>query len=49
MRNLARKAGFDMTGVPADARLVRIVKDMSAPPLGLPCAQLAASGLAIAA
>jgi GNAT superfamily N-acetyltransferase len=49
MKRLARKAGFDLTGVPADARLVRIVKDISAPPLGLPCAQLTASGLSIAA
>lgn len=48
MKRLARKAGFDMTGVPVDARLVRIVKDISAP-LGLPCAQLAAAGLSIAA
>jgi GNAT superfamily N-acetyltransferase len=30
MRTLARKSGFDLAGVPADARLVRIVKDISA-------------------
>jgi acetyltransferase len=49
MRRLARKAGFDMAGVPADARLVRIVKDISALPLGLPCAEPTAPGLSIAA
>jgi acetyltransferase len=49
MKRLARKAGFDMTGVPADARLVRIVKDISASPLGLPCAQPTATGLSVAA
>jgi GNAT superfamily N-acetyltransferase len=48
MQRLARKTGFDMTGVPADARLVRIVKDISAP-LGLPCVQLAPAGIPIAA
>jgi GNAT superfamily N-acetyltransferase len=48
MKRLVRKAGFDMTGVPADARLVRIVKDISAP-LGQPCAQLTAAGLSVAA
>jgi GNAT superfamily N-acetyltransferase len=47
MKKLARKTGFDMTGVPADARLVRIVKDISAPEL--PCAQLTAAGLSVAA
>jgi acetyltransferase len=49
MKRLARKAGFDMAGVPADARLVRIVKDVSAPPLGLPCAELTPAELSIAA
>ena len=49
MQRLARKAGFAMTGVPADARLVWIVKDISVPPRELPCAQLTAAGLAIAA
>jgi GNAT superfamily N-acetyltransferase len=48
MRTLARKAGFD-TGVPADARLVRIVKDISAARVGAPCGQVTASGLSIAA
>ena len=48
MRTLARRSGFD-TGVPADARLVRIVKDISAARIGTPCGQLATSGLRIAA
>jgi len=47
MKKLARKAGFHMTGPPADARLVRIVKDISRS--GLPCGELTASGLSIAA
>jgi GNAT superfamily N-acetyltransferase len=49
MRTLARKSGFDQAGVPADARLVRIVKDISTARVGTPCAQLATSGLPIAA
>jgi RimJ/RimL family protein N-acetyltransferase len=49
MRTLARKSGFDQAGVPADARLVRIVKDISAARVGTPCAQLATSGLQAAA
>jgi acetyltransferase len=49
MKRLARKAGFDMAGVPADGRLVRIVKDVSAPPLGLPCAEPTAPELPFAA
>jgi acetyltransferase len=49
MRTLARKAGFAMAGVPADARLVRILKDISARRVGMPCARLMASGLSIAA
>jgi acetyltransferase len=49
MRTLARKFGFDLAGVPADARLVRIVKDISAARAGTPCQQLATSGLRMAA
>jgi GNAT superfamily N-acetyltransferase len=49
MRTLARKAGFAFAGVPADARLVRIVKDISARRVGMPCARLMVSGLSIAA
>lgn len=49
MQGLARKAGFALTGVPAEARLVRIVKDLADPQRRAPCAQLAASGFAIAA
>jgi GNAT superfamily N-acetyltransferase len=49
MRTLARKSGFDQAGVPADARLVRIVKDISAARVGTPCEQLATSGFSIAA
>jgi acetyltransferase len=48
MRKLARKAGFG-TGVPDDARLVRIVKDISAARVGAPCARLMRSGLSMAA
>jgi GNAT superfamily N-acetyltransferase len=48
MRKLARKAGFD-TGVPADATLVRIVKDISAARIGAPCRQLTISELPMAA
>jgi GNAT superfamily N-acetyltransferase len=49
MRTLARKSGFDQAGVPADARLVRIVKDISAARIGTPCRQPATSELRIAA
>jgi GNAT superfamily N-acetyltransferase len=49
MKRLARKAGFAMTGVPADARLVRIVKDIANAPAAAPCAEPAMSGLPIAA
>ncbi|MBV8755154.1 MAG: GNAT family N-acetyltransferase [Hyphomicrobiales bacterium] len=48
MRTLARKSGFGL-GVPADAKLVRIVKDISAARVGTPCAQRATAGLPIAA
>jgi acetyltransferase len=48
MRTLARKTGFGM-GVPADARLVRIVKDISAARVGVPCARVMTSGLSQAA
>ena len=48
MRTLARKAGFD-TGVPADARLVRIVKDISTARVGMPCGQVTASEFSMAA
>jgi GNAT superfamily N-acetyltransferase len=49
MRTLARKCGFDQAGVPADARLVRIVKHISAARVGTPCRQLAISGVPMAA
>jgi hypothetical protein len=48
MRKLARKVGFGM-GVPADARLVRIVKDISAARVGVPCGQVMSTGLPMAA
>jgi acetyltransferase len=48
MRKLAHKAGFD-TGVPADARLVRIVKDISGARIGVPCARVMTTGLSMAA
>jgi GNAT superfamily N-acetyltransferase len=48
MRKLARKVGFGM-GVPADARLVRIVKDISAARVGVPCRQVMSTGLPMAA
>jgi GNAT superfamily N-acetyltransferase len=37
MKCLARKAGFSIRSPFTDARLVEIVKDLSMPPLGLPC------------
>jgi GNAT superfamily N-acetyltransferase len=49
MQRLARKSGFGVTNVPADARLVRIVKEISVARRGRPCADLTASGLSIAA
>jgi GNAT superfamily N-acetyltransferase len=49
MRTLARKSGFDLAGVPADARLVRIAKDISAARIGMPCGQSMSSGLRMAA
>jgi acetyltransferase len=49
MQRLARRAGFGTAGVPADARLVRIVKDISRPQAGLPCDELTAARLSIAA
>lgn len=48
MRKLARKSGFD-TGVPADATLVRIVKDISTARVGAPCGRSMSSALSIAA
>jgi GNAT superfamily N-acetyltransferase len=48
MRTLARKSGFD-TGVPADPRLVRIVKYISAARIGMPCERLMTAGLRMAA
>src|SRR5262249_12020917 len=48
MRKLARKAGFGM-GVPADARPVRIVKDISAARVGARCRQVMETGLPMAA
>jgi hypothetical protein len=49
MQALARKAGFAMAGVPGDARLVRIVKDLAPARTTLPCDAPTASGLAHAA
>ena len=49
MRTLARESCFGLAGVPADARLVRIVKDISAAWVGTPCRQLMATGLSMAA
>jgi hypothetical protein len=48
MQAFARKAGFTMTGVPGDARLVRIVKDLAVSPAARACEELTA-GLSIAA
>lgn len=48
MRKLARKTAFAM-GVPAESRLVRIVKDISAARVGMPCRSLMRSGLSMAA
>lgn len=46
MRALARKAGFDMAGPPRDARLVRVVKDISGPQAALPCGEQTALSIA---
>jgi acetyltransferase len=43
------ECGFAMSGVPADARLVRIVKDIADVPAAAPCAEPAAPGMLIAA
>ncbi len=48
MQAFARKAGFTMTGVPADARLIRIVKDLATSSAASPC-KPAISELPIAA
>src|SRR6266699_1040509 len=37
MQAFARKAGFTMTGVPADARLIRVVKDLATSSAASPC------------
>ena len=48
MQAFARKAGFTMTGVPADARLIRVVKDLATSSAASPC-KPAISELPIAA
>ena len=49
MRRLARKAGFRATAVPNDARLIRIVKNLTISPAALPRKQQTQSALAKAA
>lgn len=49
MQAFAHKAGFAMTGVPGDARLVRVVKDLATAPIAVPCAPPVTSELPIAA
>jgi GNAT superfamily N-acetyltransferase len=49
MKALARKNGFLMADVPRDARLVRIVKDLSLSRAVAPCEALTTSDLATAA
>ncbi len=49
MKGLARKAGFETTRPPGDARLVGIIKDISLAHTGPPCDEVAASGLPLAA
>ena len=49
MRALARKTGYVLADVPRDARLVRIVKDLTLSQAAGPCDTLIASDLAIAA
>jgi GNAT superfamily N-acetyltransferase len=49
MQALARKAGFGMAGIPSDAKLVRVVKDLAPAPTALPYDALTASALANAA
>jgi GNAT superfamily N-acetyltransferase len=49
MQAFAHKAGFAMTGVPGDARLVRVEKDLATAPIAVPCAPPVTSELPIAA
>ena len=49
MRRLARKAGFMAAAVPNDARLIRIVKDLTMVPAALPREEQTQSALAKAA
>jgi GNAT superfamily N-acetyltransferase len=49
MKALARKMGFLLGDVPRDARLVRIVKDLTLSQAARPCETLTAADLAIAA
>jgi GNAT superfamily N-acetyltransferase len=49
MNGMARKAGFETTRLPGDARLVGVVKDISLAHAGPPCDEGAASGLPLAA
>jgi GNAT superfamily N-acetyltransferase len=46
MKGLARKAGFAINGPCREARLIEIVKDLSAPPIGLPCEDAFAAPIA---
>jgi GNAT superfamily N-acetyltransferase len=46
MKGLARKAGFAVSGASREARLIGIVKDLAAPPIGLPRAEQFAESMA---
>jgi GNAT superfamily N-acetyltransferase len=46
MKGLARKAGFAINGPCREARLIEIAKDLSAPPIGLPCEDAFAAPIA---
>jgi GNAT superfamily N-acetyltransferase len=49
MQRLARKAGFALSGVPRESRLVRVVKDIARTEAAPPCREFAAQSLPIAA
>jgi GNAT superfamily N-acetyltransferase len=49
MLAFARKAGFDIAAQSGDPRAVRIVKDISAPQVGVPCDELVSPHLPMAA
>ena len=49
MKSFAGKTGFSLSGVPTDAKLVRIAKDLATSNAALPCTELMTSAVAEAA